>query len=96
MKPWDRDRIAGMMADKKRTTGSRSDTTVPDIEWWFSGWAESEDFVGIGEERVNTLVAGLRRSGVSEFLINRLLKDNGMPHGPCNAVEAAGEESDAD
>lgn len=64
------------------------DEKVPDEEWWFDKWAEFEDFVGIGKERVERLAPKLRSRGVHEYNINRLLKANGLPHGPTNASEA--------
>ncbi len=63
------------------------DESVSDLEWWGSDYAEFEDFVGIGERRVRTLVSGLRMRGESEFVVNRLLRANGLPHGPCNKKE---------
>jgi len=64
-----------------------TDLSVPDFEWWHSPYAESEDFVGIGTTRIRKLVAALRKDGESSYIINRLLKDNGMPHGPTNRRE---------
>ena len=68
---------------------AQTDESVPDLVWWFSEYAEFEDFVGIGEERINVLVEGLRDRGISRYIINRLLKANGMRHGPTNSVEEA-------
>ena len=62
------------------------DQTVPDDEWWFSPYAEFEDFIGIGEERVKNLAKDLK-DRVSPYAINRLLKLNGLPHGPTNTME---------
>jgi len=62
------------------------DQTVPDDEWWFSPYAEFEDFIGIGEERVKNLAKDLK-DRVSPYTINRLLKSNGLPHGPRNMKE---------
>ena len=62
------------------------DTSVPDIDWWFSDYAEFEDFVGIGDERVLALAKRLRIQGWT-FQANRLLKANHLPHGPCNTRE---------
>ncbi len=69
--------------------------SVPDNQWWGSAYAEFEDFVGIGEERVTRLAAYLRSTGESEFIVNRLLAANNLPHGPCGATPApAPVESD--
>ena len=62
------------------------DQTVLDDEWWFSPYAEFEDFIGIGEERVKNLAKDLK-DRVSPYVINRLLKSNGLPHGPTNTKE---------
>lgn len=62
------------------------DESIPDIDWWFDDYAEFEDFVGIGEKRVLTLAEQLK-GRVHIYLINRLLKANGLPHGPCNSKE---------
>ena len=59
---------------------------IPDEQGWFSEYAEFEDFVGIGEERVTKLADNLR-GRISVYLINRLLKANGLPHGPTNTRE---------
>ncbi len=75
---------------------SQTDQSVPDIDWWFSPFAEFEDFVGISAERVEALCAALQQRGLHEYLINRLRKANHLPHGPCNAKEdphAAAEPS---
>ncbi len=64
-----------------------TDESIPDEKWWYSPYAEFEDFVGIGEERTRQLVEKLGRHGMSEFILNRLLKANGLPHGPCNTQE---------
>ena len=64
-----------------------TDTTIPDEQWWFSDYAEFEDFVGIGTERTKALAAHLR-GRVSHYVINRLLRANGLPHGSTNAAEA--------
>jgi hypothetical protein len=65
------------------------DQTVSDIDWWFSDWAEFEDFVGIGPERTQVLAEQLQ-GRVSGYLINRLLKANNLPHGPTNEKELHG------
>lgn len=62
------------------------DETISDEEWWFSLFSDFEDFVGIGEVRVKTLAKELE-GRVSPYIINRLLKANGLPHGPTNAKE---------
>lgn len=62
------------------------DQTVSDEKWWFSPYADFEDFVGIGEARVKTLAKELE-GRVSPYVINRLLKANGLPHGPTNTKE---------
>ncbi len=62
------------------------DESISDIDWWFNPWAEFEDFVGIGEQRVRQLAVNLGNK-VSIYIINRLLKANGLPHGPTNATE---------
>jgi hypothetical protein len=62
------------------------DKSVPDIDWWFSDYASFEDFVGIGEERVVALAEQLHGGGLT-FTANRLLKANGLEHGPCNTSE---------
>lgn len=62
------------------------DLSVPDIDWWFSDCAEFEDFIGIGDERVLALAERLHRGGLI-YTANRLLKANGLPHGPCNTSE---------
>ena len=59
---------------------------IPDEAWWFSPYAEFEDFVGIGDRRVRKLARALT-GRVSPYVINRLLKANGMPHGPTNMTE---------
>jgi hypothetical protein len=64
-----------------------TDLSVPDIDWWHSAYSEFEDFVGIGDERVLALADQLRERGASNFTINRLLKANELPHGPCNTSE---------
>jgi len=63
------------------------DESVPGIDWWFSDYASFEDFVGIGDERVLALAEQLSGAGLT-FTANRLLKANGLPHGPCNTKEA--------
>jgi hypothetical protein len=63
-----------------------TDETVPDEVWWFSGFAEFEDFVGIGRERVGKLAVSLR-GRVSPYIINRLRKANRLKHGPTNTTE---------
>ena len=63
-----------------------TDQSVSDIQWWFSDYADFEDFVGIGSQRVLSLADQLR-DAVSPYAINRLLRANGLPHGPCNAKE---------
>lgn len=62
------------------------DESVSDIDWWFSEYASFEDFVGIGNERVLALAEQLLGGGLT-FTANRLLKANGLPHGPCNTSE---------
>lgn len=62
------------------------DETISDEEWWFSLFSDFEDFVGIGEVRVKTLLKELE-GRVSPYIINRLLKLNGLPHGPTNTKE---------
>ena len=62
------------------------DESISDIDWWFNDFAEFEDFVGIGEVRVKKLAADLKGK-VHDYVINRLLKANALPHGPCNAKE---------
>ena len=63
------------------------DQSVSDYSWWFSEFSEFENFVGIGEKRVRNLADRLRWQGVNEYIINRLLKANDLPHGPCNRRE---------
>jgi hypothetical protein len=63
------------------------DQGISDHVWWYSDFSEFEDFVGIGEQRIQDLAENLRRGGTSEFIINRLLKANGLKHGPCNSKE---------
>ena len=63
-----------------------TDLSVPDIDWWFSDYAEFEDFVGIGDKRVLALAEELSSASLT-FTANRLLKANGLPHGPCNTRE---------
>ena len=62
------------------------DLTISDIDWWFSDYADFEDFVDMGEERVLTLAENLKKR-VSKYVVNRLLRANGLPHGPCNMKE---------
>ena len=62
------------------------DETYPDEEWWFKELSVFEDFVGIGEERVKALAKNLHGK-TSPYIINRLLKANGLPHGPTNTRE---------
>lgn len=62
------------------------DESIPDSIWWFSPWAEFEDFVGLGRPRVRQLAKALKGK-VSPYFINRLLKANGLPHGPTNTTE---------
>lgn len=62
--------------------------SVSDEVWWFSPYAEFEDFVGIGKKRVRRLARNLGGK-VSPYLINRLLKANDLPHGPTNTREVA-------
>ena len=69
------------------------DESVSDIEWWFSDYAEFEDFVGIGEQRVMRLAFALKREhSVPGLTINRLLAANGLLHGPRNLKEATKAE----
>lgn len=62
------------------------DQTIPDEEWWFKEWSEFEDFVGIGHDRVISLSISLEGK-TSPYIINRLLKANGLPHGPTNTMD---------
>jgi hypothetical protein len=62
------------------------DPNVSDIDWWFSDYASFEDFVGIGQERALALAERLHGGGLI-YTANRLLKANGLPHGPCNTSE---------
>ena len=62
------------------------DETISDEEWWFSLFSDFEDFVDVGEARVKTLAKELE-GRVSPYAINRLLKANGLSHGPTNAKE---------
>ena len=62
------------------------DQSIPDEVWWFKEWSEFEDFVGIGEDRVKALAKNLHGK-TSPYIINRLLKVNGLPHGPTNTKE---------
>ena len=74
---------------KKRDRQDRlvtKDQTVSDGVWWFSPYSEFEDFIDIGEDRVKSLARELK-GRVSPYLINRLLKANGLPHGPTNTSE---------
>jgi hypothetical protein len=64
-----------------------TDQTIPDEKWWYSDYAESEDFIGVGAARIRLLVANLKRNGESKFIINRLLHDNHMPYGLLNSAE---------
>jgi hypothetical protein len=64
------------------------DRSVEDHDWWYSEYAEFEDFVGIGDERTIALVEHLHQHGEPGVIINRLLKANGLEHGPCNTREA--------
>ncbi len=64
-----------------------TDHTIPDSVWWGSDYASFEDFVGIGVERVEALCRFLLGRGESVYIINRLRKANGLPHGPCNTLE---------
>jgi hypothetical protein len=59
-----------------------------DIELWLSDYAEVEDFVGIGKERVLALAGELRKRGWYAEA-NGLLKANGLQQGPCTAKEVA-------
>lgn len=63
------------------------DLSVSDIKWWFSAYSNFEDFVGIGEARVLKLAEQLKENGINDCFINRLLKANKLPHGPCNTKE---------
>ena len=61
-----------------------------DIELWLSDYAEFEDFIGLGDERVFDLAGELRkRDRYAEA--NKLLKANGLQQGPCSAKEVAHE-----
>ena len=62
------------------------DESVSDEMWWFSPYAEFEDFVDLGEERIKNLVKEIE-GRVSPYVINRLLHANEMPHGPRNTME---------
>lgn len=62
------------------------DKSIPDEVWWFKEWSEFEDFVGIGDDRVIDLSINLE-GRVSPYIINRLLKANGLPHGPTNTMD---------
>lgn len=55
------------------------DQSISDYEWWFSDFAEFEDFVGIGEERVVALAEKLDDAGYSQVCIQRLLTANSVP-----------------
>lgn len=66
-----------------------TDLSIPDQEWWYSTFAEFEDFVGIGAERATALADYLLCVG-ERYQANRLLEANGLPHGPTNAVEDNG------
>ena len=61
-------------------------TSVSDFDLWLSDDSKFEDFVGIGRERTLTLAEQLRRGGWT-IEASRLLKANGLPHGPCNTSE---------
>lgn len=76
-----------MMVDQEHPIRQpMKDQTVLDEVWWFKEWSEFEDFVGIGEERVKALARNLHGK-TSSYIINRLLKANGLPHGPTNTKE---------
>ena len=64
------------------------DESVPDETWWFSPYAEFEDFIGLGEERVKSLAKELE-GRTSSYVINRLLHANNLPHGPTNTMEGS-------
>jgi hypothetical protein len=55
------------------------DQSVSDIEWWFSDFAEFEDFVGIGEERAIALAEELDDRGYPQVAIRRMLTANKVP-----------------
>ncbi|MFA5766490.1 MAG: hypothetical protein WC919_01015 [Candidatus Paceibacterota bacterium] len=56
-----------------------NDRSVPDHVWWFSDFAEFEDFVGIGEERAIALAEKLDDYGYSQTIIARMLTANNVP-----------------
>jgi hypothetical protein len=61
-----------------------TDQTVPDEEWWWSCYADFEDFVGIGRERVLALARKLEDE-VSPVVVERLLKANGLQRNDLNS-----------
>jgi hypothetical protein len=55
------------------------DKSIPDHVWWFSEFAEFEDFVGIGEERAIALAEKLDDYGYPQTPIKRMLVANNVP-----------------
>jgi hypothetical protein len=69
-----------------------NDRSVPDHVWWFSEFAEFEDFVGIGEERAIALAEKLDDYGYPQTIIARMLTANNIPLNkvfvvPCSQTE---------
>jgi len=58
---------------------STIDQSIPDHVWWFSDFAEFEDFVGIGEERTLALAEHLDEVHYPQVIIERLLRANNIP-----------------
>ena len=56
-----------------------NDQSIPDVEWWFSDFAEFEDFIGIGEERAIALAERLDDLNQPQSIIKRLLVANKVP-----------------
>ncbi|MCK9558188.1 MAG: hypothetical protein M0R50_09140 [Candidatus Cloacimonetes bacterium] len=57
---------------------SARDQSISDYKWWFSEFAEFEDFVGIGEDRALTLAIELDNVGYPQVCIERMLVANGL------------------
>jgi hypothetical protein len=56
-----------------------NDQSIPDHIWWFSEFAEFEDFANIGEERAIALAEKLDDYGYPQTIIARMLTANNVP-----------------
>ena len=70
------------------------DESIPDHVWWFSDFAEFEDFVGIGEERAIALAEKLDDLEYPQLCIQRMLTANNVPLSKVFVVPGATEPAE--